>query len=266
MRKLLNILLFLFPFIASADYPRPWQFGFQEAASPVMEALESFHNHLLLICFAVAGLVCALLLYTCLRYNKKMNPVPSKCAHNTFIEIIWTVIPVIILVVIAFPSLHNLYFAEKVEDADFSIKVVGRQWYWEYNYPDHGGFSFESRLIPDANIQEGQKRLLDVDNPLVLPVGKKIKVLITGGDVIHSWGVSSLGVKKDAVPGRTNETWFLINKEGTYYGHCYELCGIDHGFMPIKIIAVNEDDFNKWIETAKTQFSSLPYEFNFSEK
>jgi cytochrome c oxidase subunit 2 len=269
IRKLIMLvsllLLPLFSFLSSADYPRPWQMHLQEPASPVMEKFFWFHEHLLIMCFGVSGLICLLLIYVCIRYSKRFNPVPSKCSHNTLIEIVWTVVPVIILLVIAFPSFHSLYFAEKIENTDFAIKIVGRQWYWEYHYPDHGDINFESRLIADKDLKPGDKRLLEVDNPLVLPVNKKIRLLITGGDVIHSWGVPSLGVKKDAVPGRTNEVWVSINKEGVYYGHCYELCGVDHGFMPIKIIAMKEEDFNNWLQGAKTKFSSLDLDYKIAK-
>lgn len=231
--------------------PQPWQLNFQPAASPVKEQIDRFHDILLVIITAITFFVLALLTYTCVRFRQKANPVPSKTTHNTLIEIIWTAIPVLILVVIAIPSIRLLYFMDHVEKPDMTLKVIGYQWYWGYVYPDHGDIAFDSYMIKDADLKPGQIRLLDVDNEVVLPVETNIRVLVTAADVIHSWAVPSLGVKKDAVPGRLNETWLRINKPGVYYGQCSELCGTLHGFMPIKIRGVTKEEFAAWVASKK---------------
>ena len=231
--------------------PQPWQMGFQEAASPMKERVEAFHNELLVIITVITVFVTALLAYTCIRFRKKANPIPSKTTHNTLIEIIWTAIPVLILVVIAIPSIRLLYYMDRVEKPDMTLKVIGYQWYWGYVYPDQGDIAFDSYIIKDADLKPGQIRLLDVDNEVVLPVGKNIRVIVTGNDVIHAWAVPALGIKKDAVPGRLNETWLSITKPGVYYGQCSELCGTGHGFMPIKIRAVEPAEFDAWVASKK---------------
>jgi cytochrome c oxidase subunit 2 len=196
----------------------------------------------------------ALLAYVIFKFNAKANPIPATFSHNVLIEIIWTVIPVMIIVIIAIPSFRILRMAEKIPQADMIIKVVGYQWYWHYIYPDNN-IEFDSYLITDKNLKSGQKRLLEVDNRIVIPENVTVKFLITAGDVIHSFAVPSLGIKMDAVPGRTNETWTKISKKGVYYGQCSELCGVNHGFMPIAIEVVSKEDFDKWIINAKTKFS-----------
>ncbi|MEQ9116446.1 MAG: cytochrome c oxidase subunit II [Rickettsiales bacterium] len=241
--------------IASTGAPQEWQMGLQKAASPVMEKLNSFHDVLLVMCVAIVGLVFFLLAYVIIRFNKKANPVPSKTSHNVLIEIIWTVIPVLILIAIAIPSFKLLFYLDREPSTDMTIKVVGQQWYWKYQYPDHGNFEFDSYMIKDEDIKDGQLRLLEVDNRIVLPVNKNVKVLITGGDVIHSWAVPALGIKTDAVPGRINETWLRITEPGVYYGQCSEICGVGHGFMPIAIEAVTQDKFDRWAAIAKKKFS-----------
>ncbi|MDX2112471.1 MAG: cytochrome c oxidase subunit II [Alphaproteobacteria bacterium] len=225
----------------------PWQLGFQQAATPVMERLNADHNLLLVIITAITLFVLALLVVIIVKFNRKANPVPSKTAHNTKLEIIWTVVPIIILVVIAIPSLRVHYFMEDTEQAEMDLKVTGYQWYWGYKYPTHGGFEFESRMIPDKEIKEGQVRLLSVDNPVVVPVDTKVRVLLTGADVIHSWAMPAFGVKRDAMPGRLNETWFKATRTGTFYGQCSELCGVGHGFMPIEVRVVSKEDFASWV-------------------
>lgn len=231
--------------------PQPWQLGFQEAASPVKERIDTFHNQLLIIITAITVFVTLLLAYTCIRFRKKANPIPSKTTHNTMIEIIWTAIPVLILIVIAIPSIRLLYYMDHTEKPDMTLKVIGYQWYWGYVYPDHGDIAFDSYMIKDADLKPGQIRLLDVDNEVVLPVGKNVRVIVTANDVIHSWAVPALGVKKDAVPGRLNETWLNITKPGIYYGQCSELCGTGHGFMPIKIRGVEQAEFDAWVASKK---------------
>ncbi len=240
---------------ALAAAAEPWQLGFQPAATPVMESINSLHNLLLVIIVAISIFVLALLLYCVVRYRESANPTPSKTSHNTLIEVIWTVVPVIILVVIAVPSFRLLYFADVIPEADMTVKVTGHQWYWNYEYPDHGEFSFDSNLIPDDEIQPGQKRLLSVDNPLVVPAGATVHVLLGAADVLHAWAIPSFGVKTDTVPGRTNNTWFRVDKEGTYYGMCSELCGVNHGYMPIEVRVVSPAAFEAWVAEAKVRYA-----------
>lgn len=239
---------------AAAQQPTPWQLGFQDAHSPIMEQMTEFHNFLLWIIFAISIFVLALLLYTIVRFREKANSEPSKTTHNTLIEILWTVIPVIILFVIGFFSLPLLYATDDTADADLTVKVIGRQWYWSYEYPDHGDFTFDAFMVPEDELKPGQPRLLATDENLVLPVGKKIRVLVTSSDVLHAFAIPSLGSKVDSVPGRTNETWFLIDEPGMYYGQCSELCGAGHAFMPLAIEAVPEAQFNAWVTKAQARF------------
>jgi len=239
---------------ALAQQATPWQLGFQDAHSPIMERMTSFHDFLLWIIFAISIFVLALLLYVIVRFREKANPNPSKVTHNTLVEILWTVIPVVILFVIGFFSLPLLYATDDTTDADLTIKAIGNQWNWTYEYPDHGDFSFTALMVQEADLKEGQPRLLTADENVVLPVGKKIRVLVTATDVLHSFAVPSLGTKVDAVPGRINETWFLINEPGMYYGQCSELCGKDHAFMPIAIKAVSEAEFQAWVTKAQARF------------
>lgn len=236
---------------AKAAQPEPWQLGLQEAATPVMEQVQDFHNLLLVIITAIVILVLGLQLYVVFRYHEKRNPKPSKTTHNTLIEVIWTAVPVIILVVIAIPSFKLLYYQDQVVDAEMTVKAIGRQWYWSYEYPDHGGFTFDSFMIPDEEIDpsEGEVRQLSVDTAVVLPVDTNVRILITSSDVLHSFAMPSMGVKTDAVPGQLNETWVHVEEEGTYYGQCSELCGVGHNAMPIEIRAVSKQEFQSWIET-----------------
>ncbi len=236
---------------------RPWQLGFQEAASPIMEKFEHLHDFLLVIITLITIFVLGLLTYICIRFRRSVNPKPSTTAHNTTLEIIWTIIPVVILIAIAIPSVKILYYAEKVRDPEMTLKVVGHQWYWSYEYPDHGNIKFESNIIKDEEIKPGQHRLLEVDNRVFLPVDTTIRIATTAADVLHAWAVPAFGVKKDAVPGRLNETWVRITKPGVYYGQCSELCGVGHGFMPIVVEAVSKEEFNKWVESKKKKTASL---------
>lgn len=242
------ILVLLIPVFAFAGAPEPWQMGFQKAATPVMEDIENLHNFLMAILTGIVVIVFALLSYVCLRFNSKVNPVPSKFSHNVLIEIIWTVIPAIILVVIAIPSFRNLYISEKIPKADLTVKVVGYQWYWHYQYPDNGGFEFDSYMIEDNDLKQGQRRLLEVDNRVIIPAGKVVRFMITAADVIHSFAVPAFGVKKDAIPGKVNETWVKVDKPGVYYGQCSELCGVKHGFMPIAVEVVPAEEFEAWVK------------------
>lgn len=232
-----------------------WQLGLQPAASPSMEKITDVHNLLLVIITAIVLLVLGILAYILLRFRASRNPVPSKTSHNTLLEVVWTAVPIAILVVIAIPSIKTLYFQAKATNPDMTIKVTGKQWYWTYTYPDHGNFTFDSLPIAEADLQAGQPRLLAVDNPVVVPVGAVVQVLTTSDDVIHNWAVPTLGLKKDATPGRINETWFSANKPGVYYGQCSELCGVNHYFMPIQVVAVPQAEFDAWVKQAQEKFA-----------
>ncbi len=254
MYRMLWCLLSLFPSMAIA-LPVNWQMDFQEAASVAMERFVNLHNLLLVIITSVVVFVFALLAYTCIRFHHKNNPVPSKFTHHLGIEILWTIVPFILLIIIAIPSFKLLYYVDTVGKMDMTVKVVGRQWFWQYEYPEEK-IAFDSYMIPDNQLKPEQIRLLDVDNALVLPVDTDIRIMITGGDVIHSFAMPALGMKIDAIPGRINETWVRITKPGQYYGQCSELCGIGHGFMPISLKAVSKEDYKIWVETAKKKFSN----------
>jgi cytochrome c oxidase subunit II len=240
---------------AMADMPHPWQLGLQAPASPVAERLESLHTLVLVIITVIALFVAALLLYVMVRFNRRANPVASRTSHHTLLEVAWTVVPVLILVVIAIPSFRLIYFEDRTRDADMTIKVTGHQWYWEYDYGDAAKVDFTSHIVSDDDLKPGQHRLLDVDNQLVVPVGKNIRVLTTSADVIHSFFIPSLGVQRYAIPGRTIETWFRVNEPGTYYGECNQICGTNHSFMPISIKAVTEQEYQAWLAEAKTKFA-----------
>lgn len=232
---------------AFAQIAQPWQLGFQEAASPVMERIASLHHGLLLLITAITLFVLGLLLYVCVRFRRRPHSVPSTTTHNTTIEIVWTVIPALILVAVSIPSVRLLYFMDKAANPEMTLKVIGYQWYWGYEYPDNGNISFESYMIPDKDLKPGQVRLLETDNRIVLPVETDVRVLVTAADVIHAWAMPALGVKIDAVPGRLNETWLRIDRPGIYRGQCSELCGVNHGFMPIVIEAVSKEEFKGWV-------------------
>ncbi|MDP6786883.1 MAG: cytochrome c oxidase subunit II [Rhodospirillales bacterium] len=240
---------------AGAAQPQPWQMGFQPAASPVMREINDFHNLLLVISVLICAVVLGLLVYVMARFNEKANPTPSKTTHNTFVEVLWTALPVLILVIIAVPSFKLLYFMDRTHNPEMTIKATGHQWYWSYDYPDHGNFTFDALMVPDDELKEGQPRLLETDKRVVLPVDTDIRILLTSDDVIHNWAVPALGVKYDTVPGRINETWVRIEREGTFYGQCSELCGINHAYMPITVEAVSKAAFAEWVEKAKREFA-----------
>ncbi len=243
---------------ASAETgPVPWQLGLQAAASPVMERLTSFHDLLLWICVLISLFVLGLLVYVSVTFRADKHPTPSKRTHHTMIEVAWTAIPVLILVVIAIPSFKLLYYADVVEEPQMTIKAIGHQWYWSYEYPDNGNFTFDANMIADEDLQPGQKRLLETDNRLVLPAGVAIRLQTTATDVLHSWAMPPLAVKMDAIPGRLNETWFKIEEPGIYYGQCSELCGDLHGFMPITIEALPPADFEAWTKKAQEEFARV---------
>jgi cytochrome c oxidase subunit II len=241
--------------IAAGGQPAPWQLGLQDSASPVMDNIIWFHDFLLWIITVIVLFVLALLVWVVVKFNAKANPTPSRTTHNTAIEVVWTVVPVIILVAIAIPSFRLLFYQQTMPPADITVKATGKQWYWSYNYPDHGNFEFDSIMVPEKDLKQGQLRLLSVDNELVVPVNKVVRVLTTGADVIHAFAVPSFGVKIDSVPGRVNETWFRAVREGVYYGQCSELCGKDHAFMPIAVRVVSERDFATWVEQAKQRYA-----------
>lgn len=238
---------------AELGQPAPWEFRLQGAASPVMEQITWFHNMLLWIISIITLFVLGLLVAIVVKFNAKANPVPSRTTHNTLIEVAWTLIPVLILVAIAVPSFRLLFLELDVPKADLTIKATGKQWYWSYAYPDNGKFEFDSLMAQDK-----QPRLLGVDNEMVVPVNKVVRVQTTGADVIHSFAVPAFGIKIDAIPGRLNETWFKATKTGMFYGQCSELCGKDHAFMPIAVRVVSDQDFVAWVETAKKKFASNP--------
>jgi cytochrome c oxidase subunit 2 len=257
LAALFTVSLFAMSAEAGTGVPSPWQMNFQGAASPVMERITDFHNMLLWIITVISLFVLALMLYVFIRFNAKTNPTPSKTTHNSLLEVLWTVIPILILVGIAVPSFKLLYYSDRAPDAEMTIKAVGHQWYWSYEYPDHGDFTFDAIMLEDGELAEGQPRLLATDTTVVVPVNTKVRLLVTADDVIHSWAIPSFGVKLDGVPGRVNETWFEVNKEGMYYGQCSELCGTRHGFMPIQVKAVSKDEFAKWVEFAKQEYAQV---------
>jgi cytochrome c oxidase subunit 2 len=241
---------------AGLGQPSEWQLGFQQSASPVMDVIVSFHDFLLYIITAITLFVLLLLVVVVVKFNARANPTPSRTTHHTGLEVAWTVIPVVILVTIAIPSFRLLFYQLNVPQADITIKATGKQWYWTYTYPDNGKFYFDSTLVRDqAKLRPDQPRLLGVDNEMVVPVNKTIRVLTIGDDVIHAFAVPSFGVKIDAIPGRVNETWFKPTREGVYYGQCSELCGKDHAYMPIAVRVVSEDAFNTWVEDAKKKWA-----------
>jgi len=236
--------------------PSEWQINFQQSATPVMDEIVRFHTGLLYTITAIAGFVLILLLIVIVRFNARSNPTPSRTTHNPLIEVIWTVVPVIILVAIAIPSFKLLFLQLNVPTPDLTVKATGKQWFWTYSYPDNGKFEFDSLMVRDvAQLRPDQPRLLGVDNEMVVPVNKTVRVLTTGAEVIHSFAVPSFGIKIDAIPGRVNETWFKATRTGIYYGQCSELCGKDHAFMPIAVRVVSEQDFAAWIEQAKQKWA-----------
>jgi cytochrome c oxidase subunit 2 len=241
-----------------AAEPQPWQMNFQPPATPVMERLVDFHDELLVIITLITIFVLGLLAYVMVRFHHTRHPLPTRTSHNPVIEILWTVVPVVILVLIAIPSFKLMYYMDRVPNADMTIKVTAHQWYWSYEYPDQGGLGFDSNLIQEKDLKPGQKRLLEVDNPLVVPVDTNVRVQVTGSDVIHSWFVPSFGVQEYAVIGRLNESWFRVEHQGTYYGECNQICGVNHAFMPINVVAVSKPDFQKWLGDAKKKFAAAP--------
>jgi cytochrome c oxidase subunit 2 len=239
--------------------PSPWEIDLQESATPVMDSIMQFHNWLLVIITLITLFVLGLLITVVVKFNAKANPVPSRTTHNTLVEVAWTLIPVLILVGIAVPSFRLLFEELDIPKADLTVKATGKQWYWSYAYPDNGKFEFDSLLAQDK-----MPRLLGVDNELVVPVNKVVRVQVTGADVIHSFAVPAFGIKIDAIPGRLNETWFKATKIGMFYGQCSELCGRDHAFMPIAVRVVSDQDFTAWVATAQKKFAAAPANNSFA--
>jgi cytochrome c oxidase subunit 2 len=244
---------------AVAAEPKKWQLGFQEAVTPTMEKIDSFHDFVTILSIIIALFVMVLLLIVIFRFNEKSNPTPTTTTHNLPLEIAWTVIPILILVAMAVPSLKLMYFADRVDDPDMTLKIIGHQWYWTYEYPDHGNFTFDANIVTEEDIAKDSslKRNMDTDERVVLPVGKKIQLLMTADDVLHNWGIPAFGIKLDTVPGRLNETWVQINKPGVYYGFCSELCGVNHAYMPITVEAVSPAAFEKWVKQAQKKYAKV---------
>jgi cytochrome c oxidase subunit II len=238
---------------AELGQPAPWEYKLQGSATEVMDFITAFHNGLLVVITLITLFVLALLVIVIVKFNARANPVPSRTTHNTLIEVAWTLIPVLILVGIAIPSFRLLFLELDVPKADITIKATGKQWYWSYAYPDNGKFEFDSLMAQDK-----PPRLLGVDNEMVVPVNKIIRIQTTGADVIHSFAVPAFGIKIDAIPGRLNETWFKATKTGMFYGQCSELCGKDHAFMPIAVKVVSDQEFAAWVEDAKKKFAANP--------
>jgi len=246
--------------MAGLGQPTPWQLGLQQSASPNMDEIVWFHDFLLWLIAAIVLFVLVLLAIIVVKFNARANPVPSRTTHNTAIEIVWTVVPVLILVAVAVPSFRLLFYQLNVPQADLTVKVTGKQWFWSYSYPD-SKFEFDSLMVQDKDRKADQPRLLAVDNEMVVPVNKVVRVQVIGADVIHSFSVPSFGIKIDAIPGRLNETWFKAEREGIYYGQCSQLCGRDHAFMPIAVHVVSETAYTTWLEQAKKKYaddSSVP--------
>jgi cytochrome c oxidase subunit 2 len=241
--------------LAELGQPAPWQLGLQDAASPVMADIIGFHTFVLWIVTAIMIFVLALLVIIIFRFNARANPTPSRTTHNTLLEVAWTIVPVIILVLIAIPSFRLLFTELDVPTPDLTIKATGKQWYWSYAYPDNGNFEFDSLIVAEKDLKADQPRLLTVDNEIVVPVNKVVHVLVTGADVIHSFAVPSFGIKIDAVPGRINDTWFKATIQGTFHGQCSELCGKNHAFMPITVRVTDDKGFAAWAAAAKQKYA-----------
>jgi cytochrome c oxidase subunit 2 len=242
--------------IAAEGHPVPWQLGMQTAVTPIAEQMHGFHSFLLIIITTITLLVLGLMVFVMIRYNERANPKPSRTTHNTVLEVVWTAVPVLVLIVIAIPSFRLLFAQYDYPEADLTIKATGNQWYWSYEYPDQDNLKFDSIMLEVDELKPGQPRLLTVDNEVVVPVNKTVHVLVTASDVLHNWTVPSFGVKVDAVPGRVLKTWFRATKTGTFHGQCSELCGQRHAFMPITVRVVSEAEYDAWLGQAKQKFAS----------
>ena len=261
--KIITLVFFPFSAFANEGISENWQLSFQEPATDLMSDIISFHSYILMpIITGISLLVLGLLLYIMFRFNSKRNVVASTTTHNTVIEILWTVIPVILLIIIAIPSFRLLYVSETIPKADLTIKAIGNQWYWTYEYPDYEDIVFDANMLLENELSDPKLRLLETDTQIVVPVNKVVKLQITSADVLHAWTIPAFGVKMDAVPGRLNETWFKANKEGIYYGQCSELCGPKHAFMPINVKVVSENEFNDWLDFAKEEYASSGIDYS----
>ena len=267
MKSVLSVFFIFISFELYGRQATDWQLSFQNPATDLMGSVVGLHNVILIVMSLITVFVLFLLFYVSFRFSAKRNPIPSTRTHNTVVEVLWTAIPIVILVVLAIPSFKLLYQQEKSENYDMTVKVIGHQWYWEYEYPDHGDFYFESYMIQDEDLKEGDLRLLTVDNPLVIPANKNVQILITAGDVLHRWAVPSMGLKTDAVPGRLNETWVNVKEPGIYRGQCSEICGSGHGFMPVVVKVLPEREFMAWANEAKNNYAiNEDIEINKSEE
>ena len=253
----LGIFMGLGPALADGYVARskPWQIWLQEPMSPSAEMVHDLNLLLVWIEIAIVIFVLAIMAYCMVRFSEKNNPTPSKTTHNTLLEVVWTAVPILILIGIAVPSLKALYFTDKTPNAEMTLKVIGNQWYWSYVYPDSDDLEFDSIMLEDEELAEGQPRLLSVDYPAVVPVGTNIRLILTSNDVIHNWAIPSLAVKLDTTPGRVNETWMRVDEPGDYYGMCSELCGVNHGRMPIHVKAVSKEEYAVWTKAAQVEFS-----------
>lgn len=234
------------------DAPESWQLGFQDAATPMMQGIIDLHQDIFFFAIIILVFVLWMLLRSLWHFYYRNNPIPERIVHGTTIEIVWTVVPSIILMFIAIPSFALLYSMDEVVDPAITIKTIGHQWYWTYEYSDYNqsdeqSLAFDSYMIPEEDLELGQLRLLETDNRLIVPANTHVRMIITSADVLHSWAVPALGIKCDAVPGRLNQSSIFIKREGVYYGQCSELCGVNHGFMPIVVEAVSLDDYVQWV-------------------
>ena len=255
---LFSFLIFFQNLAFAKGQPVEWQIGLPEAGSTLMQELIDLHDVVFWIITVITIFVFGLLAYVCVKFSAKNNKKPSQTTHNSLLEVAWTLIPVVILVIMAIPSFRLLYKQNNFSNMDMTIKATGQMWYWEYEYPDYDGLTFDAMMVADEDLEEGQLRLLTTDNALVIPTNTNIKMQITSdpAGVIHSWAVPSLGVKTDGIPGRLNETYFNVEEPGMYYGQCSELCGPGHGFMPIMVRAVSPEEFASWLDSAKEEFAS----------
>ncbi len=234
--------------------PHDWQMGFPQSYTPVMDKVAGLHDLLLVIISLISAFVLVLLLYVMWRFHASRNPTPTTVTHNTVLEILWTIVPILILVVIAVPSFRLLYYGDKAQDAAMTIKVTGHQWYWSYEYPDQGNFSVDSRILSEADrakLKPNEPRMLAVDQEMVIPSNTVVRIIGTAADSMHGWTVWGFGIKKTVIPGRLNEGWINVRNEGYYFGQCSQICGNNHAYMPIAVRVVSQDEFNKWVEQKK---------------
>lgn len=249
-------LLVAFNLDAFASQPERWHYNFQDAATPVMDKIHDLHNLVMIILTLVAIVVFLILGYIIYKFRASKNPVASTRSHHTLLEVVWTAIPVLILLIIAVPSFKLIFYMDKAKDPELTLKITGHMWYWSYEYPEHK-IAFDSNIIPEDQLKPGQLRLLEVDNQIIVPVNTTVRLLFTAADVLHSWTIPAFGVKKDCVPGRLNESWIYVERIGTYYGQCSEICGMKHGFMPIVVKVVSKEDFQKWVESSKSKLAHM---------